>query len=217
MQILLYSAALFVSYLLGSLLGSMLLARFWAAGDIRNVGSGNAGATNAVRAGGVGFGLAVLAFDLTKGLAAVLGVPALTAATASQPIPTGLAYGCGAAVVVGHIFPLFYGFRGGKGAATMIGVLICLVPLALSVGAIIWAATLVLSGYVSLATLLGLLAVGLNVWLWLPGGLWTTPGLFMVVMSLLLFYTHWPNVQRLKAGTENRFEKAMLLHRSPKA
>lgn len=193
--------ALLAAYLLGSLPGSLLLAPLFGKADPRTSGSGNAGATNALRTGGRGYGASVLAFDIAKGLLAASLVPM---AAGAGP---GLAFGCGAAVVLGHVYPVFFGFRGGKGAATLIGVLLALVPGALVVGTAIWIATLVATGYVGLATMLGMAGVMLSC-LFAPSAL-LVARLFTIAATLLIVYTHRENIRRMRAGTENRFERAM--------
>lgn len=201
----LVAIALVLAYLIGSLSGSLLLARVFGRDDPRASGSGNAGATNALRTGGRGYGAAVLLFDLLKGVVAALLVPAVFG------LGFGVALACGALAVIGHVYPVFFGFRGGKGAATLIGVLIALLPGALLLGLTVWVATLVASGYVGLATLLGMLGVALATLFAPSAGL--AAKLFVLVMTVLIFYTHRDNIQRLRAGRENRFKRVMLRRR----
>lgn len=201
--------AIIASYLLGALSGSLILAPLFGQDDPRKSGSGNAGATNALRTGGRGYGAAVLAFDLIKGVLAALVIPWLLG------IPAGWAFACGAAAVVGHVYPVYFGFRGGKGAATIIGVLLALLPLALVVGCIVWVITLVLSGYVGLATMLGMVAVAL----WCLGTHLAADAasLFVVVMTLLVIYTHRLNIVRMRDGSEHQFTGIMLLKRGKRS
>ncbi|MES1928587.1 membrane protein [Salinisphaera dokdonensis CL-ES53] len=201
----LVALGLVAAYLMGSLSGSLLLARAFGRADPRSSGSGNAGATNALRTGGRGYGAAVLVFDLVKGVVAALLVPALLG------LGFAAALACGAAAVIGHVYPVFFGFRGGKGAATLIGVLLALLPGALLLGLAVWIATLVASGYVGLATLLGMVGVSLATLFAPAAGL--AAKVFVIVMTALIFYTHRENIQRLRAGTENRFERVMLRRR----
>jgi glycerol-3-phosphate acyltransferase PlsY len=200
-SVLLGVVALGLAYLIGSLSGSLLLARVFGRADPRQSGSGNAGATNALRTGGRGYGAAVLVFDLLKGVIAALAVPAICG------LGFGMALACGAAAVIGHVYPVFFGFRGGKGAATLIGVLLALLPGALLLGLAVWIATLVASGYVGLATLLGMVGVALAT-LFAPSA-GVAAKVFVIVMTVLIFYTHRENIQRLRAGRENRFERVM--------
>lgn len=198
--------ALVLAYLLGSLPGGLLLGRLLGKEDLRRGGSGNAGATNALRTGGRGYGLGVLVFDLVKGVLAAAFLPLLA------PLPW-LAFACGAAVVLGHVYPVFYGFAGGKGAATLIGVLLVVAPAALLPGLAVWLACLGLTGYVGLSTVLGMVAVTAALAFRL--GLWPLqPAVaFALAMLALTVYTHRGNLRRALAGNENRFERAMLLRR----
>ncbi len=195
------------AYLLGSVSGGLVLGRLLGKGDIRSVGSGNAGATNALRTGGRGFGVAVLLFDVSKGVLAVLLLPLLAPGLGWLP------YACGAAAVVGHVWPIYFSFRGGKGAATLIGVLLCLVPAAMLPGVAVWILTLVLTGYVGLATILGMTAIMLFTGITQAPVVTAPPVIFVVTMWLLVVYTHRENISRLRGGNENRFERAMLLRR----
>lgn len=202
MTVLTIVIAIIASYLLGALSGSLILAPIFGKDDPRTSGSGNAGATNALRSGGRGYGVAVLVFDLVKGVIAALVIPWLLA------IPPGWAFACGAVAVIGHVYPVYFGFRGGKGAATVIGVLLALLPAALGVGVVIWVVTLVISGYVGLATLLGMVAVAL--WCIITHAAADAASAFVVVMTVLVFYTHRGNIARMRQGTENRFTGIML-------
>lgn len=202
MTVLVTVIAVVLSYLLGALSGSLLLAPVFGQDDPRKSGSGNAGATNALRTGGHGYGAAVLVFDLLKGVVAALVIPWLLG------IPGAWAFACGAVAVIGHVYPVYFGFRGGKGAATVIGVLLALLPVALGIGVLVWVATLVISGYVGLATLLGMVAVAL--WCIITHVAVDAASIFVVVMTILVFYTHRGNVKRMRAGNENRFTGIML-------
>lgn len=206
MAVLSIVVAVVVSYLIGALSGSLILAPVFGKEDPRKSGSGNAGATNALRTGGRGYGAAVLVFDLVKGVVAALVIPWLLA------IPAGWAFACGIAAVIGHVYPVYFGFRGGKGAATVIGVLLALLPLALLVGVVVWVVTLVISGYVGLSTLLGMVAVAL--WCIVTHAAPDAASVFVVIITALVFYTHRGNIKRMRDGNENRFTGIML--RKPK-
>ena len=127
---------LICSYLLGSLSGAMIMGKIKGV-DIRQSGSGNAGGTNAFRTQGAVFGLLVLCIDVIKGVLAV----GLVSGTGG--VPTALAIGCGVACVLGHVFPIFYGFKGGKGAGTLIGVLAVLSPQAIACVLPVWLLVLI--------------------------------------------------------------------------
>lgn len=198
--------AFVVAYLLGSVPGGLVLGRM-AGIDLRVYGSGNAGATNAVRAKGMGFGAAVFVFDAAKGILAVAILPYLVAA----PFP-GLAEGCAGAVILGHVFPVWFRFRGGKGFATALGTILILSPLSLAVVVGAWILVLLLTGYVSAATLCG--AVAFPVYVALAGhGHWTPLLLFSIALALFLIFTHRSNLLRLMWGNENRFHKVWLFGR----
>src|SRR5580692_8570401 len=145
-----------LAYLLGALLGSLVLGQLRGV-DIRRAGSGNAGATNALRTQGKLFALSVLAIDIGKGVLAVLYLPqaSLPGIPLDPEIPRAwLTVACGFAVIVGHVYPVWFGFRGGKGAATMVGVVAAMEPRLLVPMLLSWLLVLVLWGYVSLATML---------------------------------------------------------------
>lgn len=201
-------ALIVAAYLVGSLSGSLLFGRLRGL-DVREHGSGNAGATNAMRVAGWRFALAVAVFDIAKGaIAAWLG---LAYAVPGQALSvTAHGYACGFAAMVGHVWPLWHGLRGGKGGATLVGVLLWLWPWVLPVVLITWGATVLLSGYVGLATVLAALA--LPPWAWFTGAepprLW-----FSVAAAALVLFAHRGNLSRLRRGQESRFGRARLLHR----
>lgn len=199
------AVAVAVAYLLGSLSGGLLLGRLVAV-DLRSTGSGNVGATNAVRTLGPVLGVAVFAFDAGKGVVAAALLPRLAPAVAWLPAA------CGAAVILGHVFPLWFGFRGGKGFATALGVIVVLSPLALAPVAVAWIVALLLTGYVSVATLGAALVYPL-----FTAALWQgrRPVLlvFAAVLAAFLFYTHRDNLRRLARGDEHRFRRIWLLGR----
>ena len=199
---------LLVAYLLGSVSGSLVLGR--ARGiDIREHGSGNAGGTNAFRTLGWKFALGVAAIDIAKGaLAAWL---ALRLAPVGQPLSvSGHGYAAAAMAVAGHVWPLWHGFRGGKGAATAAGGLLMLWPWLLPPLVLAWLLVLLATGYVGLSTVVAALTVPL----W---ALWTDASperrAFAIAMTVLLVFTHRSNLLRLWRGEESRFERARLLHR----
>jgi len=199
---------LLCAYLLGSVSGSLLLGRLRGV-DIRRHGSGNAGGTNALRTVGWRFALGVVAIDVGKGaLAAWL---ALRFAPLGQALDvTAHGYAAAACAVVGHVWPLWHGFRGGKGAATAVGGLLMLWPWSIGVLLPVWMLVLVATGYVGLSTVLAALALPVLAWGTdaEPARLW-----FSMFAALFIAFTHRANLQRLRQGTESRFERARLLHR----
>ncbi|GMV69593.1 MAG: glycerol-3-phosphate acyltransferase [Pseudomonadota bacterium] len=201
---------LLLSYLLGSVLGSLLLGRLRGV-DVRQHGSGNAGATNALRVLGRGMAVAVLAIDAGKGVLAVTLIPALP--FGPGPELSWVPILCAFAVVLGHVYPVFHGFKGGKGAATLIGVVLGLMPIGAACVFATWLLVLVLTGYVGLATLCAALVAPIYVAAVVPDGLASPLGAFALIMAAFVFYTHRENIRRLLGGNENRFERVMLLRR----
>ena len=193
---------LVASYLLGSLSGSLLLGRLRGV-DIRTLGSGNAGGTNALRTQGPAFALGTVVIDVGKGaLAAWLGSRWI----GGDAWP----FACVLAAVAGHVWPVFHGFRGGKGAATVVGGLAVLWPPSLLAVLGTWLVAMACGGYVGLATVLA--GLSLPIFGWLAGA--SPPRLaFAVAVALFLAFTHRGNLQRLRAGTEPRFERARVLGR----
>ena len=199
-------AAILVSYLIGSISGSLLLGRLRGV-DIRTLGSGNAGATNALRTQGVGFAIGTALIDIGKG-----AIAALLIARWAQPQLQSLAsYACALAVTLGHCFPVFFGFRGGKGAGTGVGSLIGLQPIAALCALLAWLLVVTLSGFVGLSTVVACIVAALSI-IWL-GALHGAPLRLVLAMLALIVLLHRGNLQRLMRGTEPRFERARLLRR----
>lgn len=196
------TAALLIlaAYLLGSLSGSLLLGRLRGV-DIRTLGSGNAGGTNALRTQGWKFALGTVLVDVGKGVLAVWLAMRLGTGEAWLP------YAAGLAAVVGHVWPVFHGFRGGKGAGTLVGALLMLWPVAVAVLVGSWLLVLTATGYVGLSTVLA--AATLVPLAWFTGADDVRLA-FSVVLALFILFTHRANLARLRAGTEARFERARL-------
>ena len=194
---LLFAAA----YLLGSVSFSYLIVRALKGRDVRQVGSGNAGATNVLRTAGAWPAAAALALDVGKGVAAVTAARLLAA-------PPAVAAGAAVAVVVGHVFPIFFGFRGGKGVATATGALGALAPPA-AVGAFaVFAAAVATTRYVSLGSIAGAASFPFLVAL-LQGTRWggeREPAVLIAsaLIAGLVIAKHARNLRRLRAGTEHR-------------
>jgi len=205
---------LLLGYLLGSISGSLLLGRLRGV-DIRAMGSGNAGGTNALRSVGWMFALAVVLIDIGKGIAAALLVPLLPPFFSdSLPLDaTSLGALCGLAAVVGHVWPVYFGFRGGKGAGTAVGVIAVISPWCILPLVVVWLVTLLGTGFVGLATVLAGLSLVPSMWLLAPEPLSPALGVVAIVLAGLLVFTHRTNLARLKDGTENRFETARVLKR----
>ena len=201
---------LLLAYLLGTLLGSLLLGRLRGV-DIRNLGSGNAGATNALRTQGKLFGFLVLVVDIAKGLFAVWWLPSavLPGVGIDPDLPRDwLTLGCGFAVIVGHVYPVWFGFRGGKGAATVVGVIAAVEPRLLLPLIISWFIVLVLTGYVGLATMLSGVVVVVAVYVLQPHN--TALLNFCLGVTGFIVYTHRGNIARMRAGQENRVRRIWL-------
>ena len=203
---------LIAAYLLGGLMGGDVMR--WIAGgaDLRQQGSGNVGATNALRTRGAGFAAGVLAIDVVKGVLAALGIPAVHLGLA-EALPQGeVGLLCGVAVALGHCYPLFQKFKGGKGVATLAGVFGALLPLALPWMLLVFALAVILTGYVALASIGGALTAFLYVAL-CGAGVQSAAGLFALAMLVLVVFKHRENIARLFKGSEHQFKKAMLVHK----
>jgi acyl phosphate:glycerol-3-phosphate acyltransferase len=195
-----------LAYLLGSVLGSLVVGRFYGGVDIRKVGSGNPGGTNALRTQGKMFALWVVVIDVGKGVLAVRVLPTLE--LPGVPLDPGigrelLGYAAAFAVVLGHVFPVWYGFKGGKGGATAAGVLGAL-SLTLAIPAVaVWLLIIGLTGYVGLATMSA--AAGVAVYVGFTR-LAADPGFFVAtaLIAALIIYAHRINIERMRAGTEVR-------------
>ena len=196
------------AYLLGSLNGGLIVGRLRGV-DIRRMGSGNAGGTNALRTQGKAFAFWVLLIDIGKGwlatavLAEILRPSSATYASA-WPVAA-----CGIAVILGHVYPVWYGFRGGKGVATLIGAVLGAAPILLLPMLIVWFLTVVLSGYVGLGSMLGAIAFALAAAMrsQTRGGVLA----FATLAATLIVYNHRANIARMLAGTEPRARRLWLL------
>jgi glycerol-3-phosphate acyltransferase PlsY len=189
------------AYLLGSISFSYLIVKLVKGRDVRTVGSGKAGATNVLRTAGKAAGAAALLLDCGKGVAAVAGAGALGA-------PSAVVGAAAAAVVVGHVFPLFFGFRGGKGVATAAGALGALAPGVLAIGMAVFVVVVAWKRYISLGSIVAaasfplLLAAGwLLGWLRPPGG---GPVAASFFIAALVLAKHAANLDRLRRGVEPR-------------
>lgn len=184
-------AALAFGYLLGSVPFGLLITRAAGLGDVRKIGSGNIGATNVLRTGNKGLAALTLLLDALKGAAAVLIASALAPEAA-------LAAGFGA--LIGHLFPVWLGFKGGKGVATYLGVLIGLAWQGALVFAVAWLGVALLTRYSSLAALVATVATPVALYIL---GFPAIAALF-ALMSLIVIVKHRANIARLFAGTESR-------------
>ena len=204
-----------LSYFLGSVMGSIVIGALRGGVDIRTMGSGNAGGTNALRTQGWQFALGVVIIDIGKGAAAAGVVPLLTLPfVAEDPaLPRGLlTVSCAAAAVLGHVWPMWHRFRGGKGAATLVGTMTVLAPVLLIPVLVVWALFLTVFGYVGLATI----SAGLSapVYLALMGVPFGDPVfVYAALAGLFMVYTHRSNIRRMRQGEEPKNTKLMIFSR----
>jgi len=205
---------LFVSYLTGSFPSSIIVGKVVRGIDIRQHGSGNAGGTNVFRVLGWKPALVVVIIDVFKGWLPV----AVYATTLFQGQPIQdlgvIQILCGFAAVLGHIYTIFAGFKGGKGVGTVGGMLIALFPTAVPLCLIVFAIALILTGYVSVGSMLTSISLPIFLFILPPLGIADPAPLSLLVFSLLIpwfiIFTHRSNISRLRNGSENRFEKAMI-------
>ena len=202
------------SYVTGSIPTSIIVGKIFKGIDIRKHGSGNAGATNVFRVLGWKQALIVVVVDIFKGW-----LPAAVYATSlfqGQPIEeTGVVQIlCGFAAVLGHTNTIFAGFKGGKGVGTLGGMLLALFPVAVPLCLIVFAVVLMLTGYVSVGSILASASLPIFLFILPPLGFADTAPLSLLIFSLLvpwfIIFTHRSNISRLRSGDENRFEKAMI-------
>lgn len=206
-----------ISYFIGSIMGSMVMGRLKGGVDIRTMGSGNAGGTNALRTQGWVFALGVMIIDIGKGVVGTGVVPGLDLPFVAQDPEISrvwLTLVCAAASVIGHVWPMYHEFRGGKGAATLIGTLIVLAPTLLIPSLLVWVSVLVVSGYVGLATISA--GVSAPVWLAFTRLPEDQPVfIYCTAMAMYIIFSHRSNVMRMHAGKENRVTRAMLFRKGP--
>lgn len=200
-----------IAYLLGSLLGALLVGAARGV-DIRELGSGNAGGTNALRTQGFWFAAGVVLIDIGKGIVAAGWLPDWNIpGIASDPgvDRAWLAATCAAAVVAGHVWPLYHEFRGGKGGATLVGTLLVLAPGVVPVAIAGWLLIVLLTGFVGLATMIAAASVPIALWLF---GLQSLPLLvFAMAMAAFLVWAHRSNIGRMRSGDEPHLTGLWLL------
>lgn len=198
-----------LAYMLGSVSGSMVMGAFRHV-DIRKSGSGNAGGTNAFRTQGAWFALGVVIVDVGKGFLAAWLFPHMELPALGQPLSAEIqTLACGFAAVVGHCFPVWYGFRGGKGAATAVGALLVIEPLAIPPMLLLWLLVLTLTGWVGLGTILAAASL-IPVFWWLGASaeqIW-----FGVVLAVFIIVMHRSNIANMVNGEEYRFQRARLVN-----
>lgn len=186
-----------IAYLLGSIPFGYLLTRFTTGKDVRGHGSGNIGATNVLRTAGRGAGVATLVLDIAKGFAAVWIAGWLTDGSSGWMADAALA------VLVGHAFPIFLGFKGGKGVATFFGAFLYLTPIPALAAAIVFVITVTVTRYISAASVLASATFPLGVWLVQHATL--NEVIAAVIAAVIVVYRHKENLRRIRAGKEPAF------------
>lgn len=187
-----------IAYLLGSIPFGYVLVRVFRKEDIRAKGSGNIGATNVVRSGAKGLGIATLLLDMLKGLAAVLIARYIASGNYDVEVAAAVA------AVLGHVFPVWLGFRGGKGVATALGVFVALTWPSAVGGLLVFIVVFAISRYVSLGSILAAVALPLLAFYFVRP--WTPMMTFgFLFLPALVIAKHHANIRRLLSGTENRF------------
>jgi glycerol-3-phosphate acyltransferase PlsY len=193
------------AYLLGSIPFGLLIARARHI-DIRTVGSGNIGATNVLRCVGKGWGALTFACDVFKGFVPAFFFPALACTGPEDPNRISLGLLFGALAIVGHNWPVFLRFKGGKGVATTVGALLGVAPGLVGIGFLAWLLVLLATGYVSLASILAAVTIPIAAWWQHADGPIVLPGA-LTLLGLLVIWRHKTNIKRLFQGTENRFRR----------
>jgi len=209
------SVKFLLSYFVGSVMGSMVVGWLRGGVDIRTMGSGNAGGTNALRTQGLLFALGVVIIDIGKGVLGAGVVPGLNLPfVAIDPAVSRewLTLCCAAAAVIGHVWPMWHNFRGGKGAATLVGTLVVLSPNLILPVVLVWSIALTLFGYVGFATIAAGVAVPIDLVITrLPED--QPLFIYCVTMALYIIFSHRSNLQRMRDGTESRQVRLMLFRR----
>lgn len=197
---------LILAYLIGAFPTSIIVGKMLRGIDIRNYGSGNAGGTNVFRVLGWKPGVAVMAFDIFKGIAATLFVPTLQIGAAPPLDPTLVKILAGCAAVLGHIWTVFAGFRGGKGVGTAAGMILALFPVAGLICLAVFFLVLVLTRYVSVSSMAAALTlpIVLLIFNYLGRPINWYLFIFGTCIALLILFTHRSNIKRLINHTENR-------------
>ena len=195
-----------LAYLLGSISGSMVMGKLNNV-DIRKMGSGNAGGTNAFRTQGIFFALPVVLIDIGKGFIAAEYFHNINFINTSIMIESSHLF-FGSAAVIGHCYPIFHNFKGGKGAGTAMGVLISVFPNTLLPALIVWILSLIFTGFVGLSTILASITVSII-------SIYTFPlinniQIMCFFISLFIIFMHRSNITRMIKGKENQFKKIMI-------
>lgn len=188
-----------LSYLIGSISGSLLLGKIWNV-DIRKHGSKSAGGTNALRTVGIVFALLTLVIDVAKGFIPTYLIGYYTYFNSYEMMLGAVG------AILGHVYPLYYKFNGGKGAATLLGALFALTPYSIPYILAVWICSVLLSGYVGISTILASLTLFIYTVIYLN----IEFQIFGLIVFIFIVYTHRKNLSRMWNGTENRFTSVMI-------
>lgn len=208
------------AYIIGSLPFGIIVSKLFFGFDIRTKGSGNMGSTNVIRVIGLKWGILVQLLDLSKGYLPVIFIPLLysdlfaISISSEQLILTKIATGISA--VLGHIFTVFAGFKGGKGVNTATGMLLAIIPADVGIAALAFAITVIISGFISLGSLIAAIILPLSILIRVEVFNAELAGFdmllfFSILVSFLIFITHRANIKRLLHGNENKFRRLQLI------
>jgi glycerol-3-phosphate acyltransferase PlsY len=204
-----------LSYLLGALMGSLIIGALRGGVDIRQMGSGNAGGTNALRTQGALFALGVVLIDVGKGWIAAYWLPSI-ALPGVPPDPmldrAWLTSACALSVVLGHVYPVWHDFRGGKGGATLVGAALGIEPTLILPALAVWLIVAMLTGFVGLSTMCAAIALAIAAAVLVEPASPALTALFAATAFVIL-YAHRDNILRMRAGTENRARRLWLFGR----
>lgn len=202
-----------IAYLIGSIPTALIISKKFFNIDIREYGSGNMGATNAFRVMGAKWGVIIMALDIIKGMIAVGLFYFIPGCLTNELFRTNLMIGLGLSAVIGHIFPVFANFKGGKGVATLLGMVIAIQPVVAVCCFGVFLVVLYLTRYVSLSSILGAIMLPISVlWIWNEHEILYR--IFALLVAILVVITHQKNITRLIKGCENRMP--ILKHRDKK-
>ena len=195
-----------LSYMTGSISGGIIVGKFRNI-DIREKGSNNAGATNALRTMGIAFALIVLFIDVYKGYFAANYIPYLLNENTNQ---AKILASLGA--ILGHVYPLYFKFKGGKGVGTALGTLFAFPELSINIiiGFVCWLTTLIFTGFVGLSSIIA--GISVSVAYLLNNNVLDDLALYSILMSIFFIFTHRENIYRMAKGKENQFKKVMIIN-----
>lgn len=198
-------AGVFVAYLIGSIPTAVIVGKLFFGIDVRERGSGNAGATNTIRVLGVKAGIPVLIFDVFKAWLAVFLAVFFGSELPGEAALMNYKLILGLAAVLGHVFPVYIGFKGGKGVAALVGVVVAMLPYTFFVMLALFALILIITGYVSLASIISAISFPFIVF-YIFGVHQPSLLIFSIIVGILVPFTHKKNIHRLIKGTETKFK-----------